>query len=149
VAYVMTYLRDCVCVTLDRSSVHTFFFSSRRRHTRSKRDRSSDVCSSDLGLNLSILVKSIISIFLSNSKLPIVTESCMRALTSLIAISSELAKYKYDMPLGFSLPFKLFSLGGDPIFFDEFSSSFLAILARYNKLFSSKSVLASPIISST
>src|SRR5207249_6098391 len=26
-----------------------FFFSSRRRHTRSKRDRSSDVCSSDLG----------------------------------------------------------------------------------------------------
>src|SRR5207249_7343755 len=27
---------------------HTFFFSSRRRHTRSKRDWSSDVCSSDL-----------------------------------------------------------------------------------------------------
>src|SRR5207249_7403752 len=33
------------------SSVDTcFFFSSRRRHTRSKRDWSSDVCSSDLGL---------------------------------------------------------------------------------------------------
>src|SRR5699024_11513081 len=29
--------------------VPTFFFSSRRRHTRSKRDWSSDVCSSDLG----------------------------------------------------------------------------------------------------
>src|SRR5699024_11250842 len=29
-----------------------FFFSSRRRHTRSKRDWSSDVCSSDLGRNL-------------------------------------------------------------------------------------------------
>src|SRR5699024_12203930 len=28
--------------------VITFFFSSRRRHTRSKRDWSSDVCSSDL-----------------------------------------------------------------------------------------------------
>src|SRR5699024_1992151 len=28
-----------------------FFFSSRRRHTRSKRDWSSDVCSSDLFLN--------------------------------------------------------------------------------------------------
>src|SRR5207247_2839839 len=28
-----------------------FFFSSRRRHTRSTRDWSSDVCSSDLGLN--------------------------------------------------------------------------------------------------
>src|SRR5699024_11641459 len=27
----------------------TFYFSSRRRHTRSKRDWSSDVCSSDLG----------------------------------------------------------------------------------------------------
>src|SRR6266704_5014370 len=29
--------------------VFFFFFSSRRRHTRSKRDWSSDVCSSDLG----------------------------------------------------------------------------------------------------
>src|SRR5207249_7460924 len=29
-----------------------FFFSSRRRHTRSKRDWSSDVCSSDLDLDL-------------------------------------------------------------------------------------------------
>src|SRR5438067_13618720 len=29
-----------------------FFFSSRRRHTRSKRDWSSDVCSSDLGMVL-------------------------------------------------------------------------------------------------
>src|SRR5207249_5413978 len=29
-----------------------FFFSSRRRHTRSKRDWSSDVCSSDLGAKL-------------------------------------------------------------------------------------------------
>src|SRR6266513_4723970 len=34
-------------MTLLRS---TFFFSSRRRHTRSKRDWSSDVCSSDLGV---------------------------------------------------------------------------------------------------
>src|SRR6266513_5211483 len=30
------------------SLCHCFFFSSRRRHTRSKRDWSSDVCSSDL-----------------------------------------------------------------------------------------------------
>src|SRR5437868_9058759 len=29
-------------------SSNSFFFSSRRRHTRSKRDWSSDVCSSDL-----------------------------------------------------------------------------------------------------
>src|SRR5699024_11374121 len=31
------------------SIIILFFFSSRRRHTRSKRDWSSDVCSSDLG----------------------------------------------------------------------------------------------------
>src|SRR5699024_322474 len=37
------------CVLNDLSFF--FFFSSRRRHTRSKRDWSSDVCSSDLGLS--------------------------------------------------------------------------------------------------
>src|SRR5699024_11898579 len=31
--------------------IYNFFFSSRRRHTRSKRDWSSDVCSSDLELH--------------------------------------------------------------------------------------------------
>src|SRR5699024_4334840 len=35
------------------SLVFFFFFSSRRRHTRSKRDWSSDVCSSDLGHSVS------------------------------------------------------------------------------------------------
>src|SRR5699024_11788742 len=35
-----------VCVS---DLVVSFFLSSRRRHTRSKRDWSSDVCSSDLG----------------------------------------------------------------------------------------------------
>src|SRR5699024_12099321 len=35
-------------VRLANSAVVFFFFSSRRRHTRSKRDWSSDVCSSDL-----------------------------------------------------------------------------------------------------
>src|SRR5699024_12070944 len=34
------------------SVVYFFFFSSRRRHTRSKRDWSSDVCSSDLALEI-------------------------------------------------------------------------------------------------
>src|SRR5699024_11315066 len=33
-----------------------FFFSSRRRHTRSKRDWSSDVCSSDLDFNIKLLL---------------------------------------------------------------------------------------------
>src|SRR5207249_6374452 len=36
-----------------------FFFSSRRRHTRSKRDWSSDVCSSDLSPLFTVLVYSI------------------------------------------------------------------------------------------
>src|SRR5699024_12103106 len=43
-----------------------FFFSSRRRHTRSKRDWSSDVCSSDLGIKfvaISVTVLSIYGIF--------------------------------------------------------------------------------------
>src|SRR5207249_6769131 len=34
-----------------------FFFSSRRRHTRSKRDWSSDVCSSDLAVALEIALR--------------------------------------------------------------------------------------------
>src|SRR5699024_11816690 len=35
-------------LTFHSDATHIFFFSSRRRHTRSKRDWSSDVCSSDL-----------------------------------------------------------------------------------------------------
>src|SRR5690606_40228145 len=34
------------------SMLFTFFFSSRRRHTRFSRDWSSDVCSSDLGISV-------------------------------------------------------------------------------------------------
>src|SRR5437868_13116975 len=36
------------------SYVSVFFFSSRRRHTRSKRDWSSDVCSSDLSNKMAL-----------------------------------------------------------------------------------------------
>src|SRR5690349_23960258 len=39
--------RVCKCV-MNPYEVFFFFFSSRRRHTRSLRDWSSDVCSSDL-----------------------------------------------------------------------------------------------------
>src|SRR5699024_12218806 len=43
--------------------VFFFFFSSRRRHTRSKRDWSSDVCSSDLeNIRLSRMMLVIISV---------------------------------------------------------------------------------------
>src|SRR5699024_11562311 len=38
-------------------TIMTFFFSSRRRHTRSKRDWSSDVCASDLNYALSLLME--------------------------------------------------------------------------------------------
>src|SRR5699024_12003705 len=43
-----TTTRCTAHLTFRRDSVKPFFFSSRRRHTRSKRDWSSDVCSSDL-----------------------------------------------------------------------------------------------------
>src|SRR5207249_5155713 len=39
---------DFICSTISLYCIFFFFFSSRRRHTRSKRDWSSDVCSSDL-----------------------------------------------------------------------------------------------------
>src|SRR2546421_5682811 len=40
------------------SRLFIFFFSSRRRHTRSDRDWSSDVCSSDLPLGQTLIVTS-------------------------------------------------------------------------------------------
>src|SRR5699024_689083 len=40
-------------IKLNLINYFSFFFSSRRRHTRSKRDWSSDVCSSDLIINIS------------------------------------------------------------------------------------------------
>src|SRR5699024_11766553 len=40
---------------VSRTPTDVSFFSSRRRHTRSKRDWSSDVCSSDLGLQPQVL----------------------------------------------------------------------------------------------
>src|SRR5437868_7234563 len=44
----VTYGIIFICVEVAVVSCMFFFFSSRRRHTRSKRDWSSDVCSSDL-----------------------------------------------------------------------------------------------------
>src|SRR5699024_11683037 len=41
---------------IDMIIIYYFFFSSRRRHTRSKRDWSSDVCSSDLAVLETVLV---------------------------------------------------------------------------------------------
>src|SRR5207249_11898627 len=41
---------ECVDSQIGQKTLLCFFFSSRRRHTRSKRDWSSDVCSSDLGI---------------------------------------------------------------------------------------------------
>src|SRR5699024_11404395 len=44
------------------SEICCFFFSSRRRHTRSKRDWSSDVCSSDLIGSEAVLMGTLVSI---------------------------------------------------------------------------------------
>src|SRR5699024_12131109 len=66
-----------------------FFFSSRRRHTRSKRDWSSDVCSSDLppfSLHLQVM-KSILFIK-SRCKLPpLINVYCLLVKWLWIAIS--------------------------------------------------------------
>src|SRR5437660_7846182 len=43
------FVINCLCTTARWLSI-SFFFSSRRRHTRWPRDWSSDVCSSDLGV---------------------------------------------------------------------------------------------------
>src|SRR5438067_1819254 len=45
---VTTNLLKFMRASIKMIGVSNFFFSSRRRHTRSKRDWSSDVCSSDL-----------------------------------------------------------------------------------------------------
>src|SRR5699024_11727034 len=43
ISYILTLIS-----VISKRITFSFFFSSRRRHTRSKRDWSSDVCSSDL-----------------------------------------------------------------------------------------------------
>src|SRR5699024_11980792 len=48
-----------------------FFFSSRRRHTRSKRDWSSDVCSSDLMATAAQIEETNINKLLSNHEGPV------------------------------------------------------------------------------
>src|SRR3712207_7809378 len=56
-ACVRTHVGNClgllrtICSSCSESSCVAFFFSSRRRHTRYWRDWSSDVCSSDLGVD--------------------------------------------------------------------------------------------------
>src|SRR5699024_1228454 len=50
-------LRILMIITTHILPMFIFFFSSRRRHTRSKRDWSSDVCSSDLNNKISRLHK--------------------------------------------------------------------------------------------
>src|SRR5690349_24107545 len=66
-----------------------FFFSSRRRHTRSLRDWSSDVCSSDLGSDAIFLIENGKLKFESYYKLPAAQtdkENCVAHNGSLIPI---------------------------------------------------------------
>src|SRR5699024_11665162 len=48
---------DSLSCAAKMSMSRVFFFSSRRRHTRSKRDWSSDVCSSDLYQPYNLTIK--------------------------------------------------------------------------------------------
>src|SRR5699024_3146223 len=59
-----------IILTLSRCSCVNFFFSSRRRHTRSKRDWSSDVCSSDLDRELKEIEEKLNHIMLSIPNIP-------------------------------------------------------------------------------
>src|SRR5699024_11429282 len=58
---------DTLSVTSFSRSDYFFFFSSRRRHTRSKRDWSSDVCSSDLPLQSSKVLKEALDLAKANN----------------------------------------------------------------------------------
>src|SRR5699024_12168163 len=51
-SFVMCALYAFLLIYYEPPYYSDFFFSSRRRHTRSKRDWSSDVCSSDLNFRL-------------------------------------------------------------------------------------------------
>src|SRR5699024_12089564 len=63
-------------ILLDLLFVLFFFFSSRRRHTISKRDWSSDVCSSDLLTSLfSVVLHNLWSISIAVTKLHLCTNS--------------------------------------------------------------------------
>src|SRR5699024_11883537 len=65
-----------------------FFFSSRRRHTRSKRDWSSDVCSSDLNSSVPSVAGSIVKSLEDNKQVELhtigasATSQCVKALAS-------------------------------------------------------------------
>src|SRR5206468_4344416 len=60
-----------------------FFFSSRRRHTRSDRDWSSDVCSSDLLFLLQMLIL-IISMVIGQMNLILLKQNCQKEQKQLI-----------------------------------------------------------------
>src|SRR5207249_5715431 len=80
-----------------------FFFSSRRRHTRSKRDWSSDVCSSDLLLAEEMLARSILFLDQSEARGPFyyqvfsefsaVVNADIRLHTTLYAESLDLSRF--------------------------------------------------------
>src|SRR5207247_5617942 len=55
------YYSDAAVIGSGIISVDFFFFSSRRRHTRSTRDWSSDVCSSDLYADDAIVRRGVLS----------------------------------------------------------------------------------------
>src|SRR3989440_6869034 len=92
--YFSSYEHDVV-------SLFFFFFSSRRRHTRSDRDWSSDVCSSDLEepqrlrriahqqvLGLLVMVEHHLVVFAADARLLVATEGGVRGI-GVVAVRSE------------------------------------------------------------
>src|SRR5699024_11689713 len=71
--------------------LYIFFFSSRRRHTRSKRDWSSDVCSSDL-ISFQVISQQLLACFLTKHPPPPQLSTVSYSLCYIISLSKVLAK---------------------------------------------------------
>src|SRR5207249_5975372 len=69
-----------------------FFFSSRRRHTRSKRDWSSDVCSSDLQMQLMVRA------LLSMNETPEPSDAADALALALCHLQVEQARRRFGLP---------------------------------------------------
>src|SRR5699024_10402122 len=95
-----------------------FFFSSRRRHTRSKRDWSSDVCSSDLLKNF--LFSCARSVFNKFFKWLFIFSLSRAALTSFLYSVSETTTFSVGLfsVFIFGLPNQFFSPVGTSTFFN-------------------------------
>src|SRR5699024_11759154 len=78
-------------------SSYLFFFSSRRRHTRSKRDWSSDVCSSDLKAALIDTAFESVHVYIKNELKIMVERRRSNAILQMIEEFTKLYNDKFDL----------------------------------------------------